>query len=149
MTTLPELPPVPDEIVIGEDADGGAMYGQDEDALRAWAIAYAELAVSSAAAAIRNAALEEVAQFIDNSTFWVGPAEVRDLKSTPVAYERVCICPPNDENGALCHRDCPIHGMASAPVAEEWCSDPAGGDCTTCGTRPGLPCPKASSLKPE
>ena len=37
----------------------------------------------------------------------------------PVADERVCICPPNDENGALCHKDCPIHGMASAPVAGE------------------------------
>ena len=41
------------------------------------------------------------------------------LASAPVGDK--CLCWPSDEHGALCHKDCPIHGegMASAPVAGE------------------------------
>lgn len=32
-----------------------------------------------------------------------------------------CICPPNDNDGPLCHKDCPVHGLPKlcAPVADE------------------------------
>lgn len=49
---LPPLPPIPDEIMIDEGVgDCGHSFGQDEDALRAWATAYAEEAVRQALAA--------------------------------------------------------------------------------------------------
>lgn len=48
---LPPLPPVPGEIIVDEDCEGGAVYGQDKDALCAWATAYAEQAVRQALAA--------------------------------------------------------------------------------------------------
>lgn len=47
---LPPLPPIPREVVIDEDPDSGAVYGQDNDELRAWATAYAEQAVREALA---------------------------------------------------------------------------------------------------
>ncbi|WYX08191.1 hypothetical protein WJ978_19705 [Achromobacter xylosoxidans] len=42
---LPPLPPIPHAVIIDEDPDGGAIYGQDEDELKAWATIYAEQAV--------------------------------------------------------------------------------------------------------
>lgn len=48
---LPPLPPMPPEIIVDESVDGGAIYGQDVAALRAWATAYAEEAVRQALAA--------------------------------------------------------------------------------------------------
>lgn len=46
---LPPLPPIPDEIMIDEGiGDCEHSFGQDEDALRAWATAYAEQAVREA-----------------------------------------------------------------------------------------------------
>lgn len=45
---LPPLPPLPAEVIVDEDCTGNAVYGQDEDALRAWATSYAELAVRDA-----------------------------------------------------------------------------------------------------
>lgn len=52
---LPELPPVPPEIIADEGWDGEIFMGQDEDALRAWATAYAEQAVREALAAQTSA----------------------------------------------------------------------------------------------
>ena len=50
---LPPLPDVPAEIIVDEDSEGGAIYGQDDDALRAWATAYAEQAVREALAELQ------------------------------------------------------------------------------------------------
>ncbi|WP_241128734.1 hypothetical protein [Achromobacter xylosoxidans] len=57
---LPPLPELPPEIIVDEGYDGEIYMGQDEDALRAWATAYAEQAVRDA----RNAAIEDVACMI-------------------------------------------------------------------------------------
>lgn len=51
MIKLPDLPPVPSEKVIFNRAGFSTNAGQDEDALRAWATAYAEQAVREALAA--------------------------------------------------------------------------------------------------
>lgn len=48
---LPPLPELPPEIIVDEGYDGEIYMGQDEDALRAWATAYAEQAVRDALAA--------------------------------------------------------------------------------------------------
>ena len=48
---LPPLPPIPEEIIVDEGWDGEIFMGQDEEALRAWATAYAEEAVRQALAA--------------------------------------------------------------------------------------------------
>lgn len=48
---LPPLPELPPEIIVDEGYDGEIYMGQDEDALRAWATAYAEQAVREALAA--------------------------------------------------------------------------------------------------
>ncbi|MCP1404286.1 hypothetical protein [Achromobacter insolitus] len=52
---LPPLPPMPPEIIVDESVDGGAIYGQDVAALRAWATAYAEEAVRQALAEVAKA----------------------------------------------------------------------------------------------
>lgn len=52
---LPPLPPIPHAVIIDEDPDGGAIYGQDEDELKAWATIYAEQAVNAALASINDA----------------------------------------------------------------------------------------------
>ena len=53
---LPPLPPMPPEIIVDESVDGGAIYGQDVVALRAWATAYAEEAVRQALAELTQVA---------------------------------------------------------------------------------------------
>lgn len=59
MTTLPPLPPVPPEKVTRNAHGITVNAGQDEEALRAWAIAYAEAAVRPYIAALeRIAAIE-------------------------------------------------------------------------------------------
>lgn len=51
---LPPLPPVPPETIIHQGHVLHQRYGQDEDALRAWATAYAEQAVREALAALQS-----------------------------------------------------------------------------------------------
>lgn len=42
------------------------------------------------------------------------PREPMSYDADEMVNERLeCICPPNDEHGGLCHKDCPIHGVKS------------------------------------
>ena len=103
---LPPLPPIPREVIIDEDPDGGAIYGQDNDELEAWAIAYAEQAVREALAS--------------------APADERELRAAAQAtcdalknIARFTVKSLDDRDALVAARVRLRAALASAPVAGE------------------------------
>ena len=95
---LPPLPPIPDEIMIDEGiGDCGHSFGQDEDALRAWATAYAEESVRQALAAqvppILSTVLEQMWEWATGE----GPApRWQDIDDARRAFQQAQNSPENN-----------------------------------------------------